>query len=368
MKNELVNNKFYIYGYGEYAKQLLKVLYRIGLKPKAIFDKYKYGEKDIYFGEISKLSASDLSLDFPILITILGYPEIEKELFSLGFMKLIGATEIFNIFPEALKKLVNDKFMWRKQPESFLITKQDSEKINDLLTDKKSKETFKNLILFRKTGSARYYLNPEDYRMYFPFDICELYKYKEKRILDIGAYDGDTLTDFFTRYKDEIKKYICIEANKKNISKLLERINKERKLKYGKIEVIFGAVGIDLNKKNILMDDNGSASSIKNNNPVKIKKEKVPVLDLLKIAKKFKPNIIKMDIEGCDMSALSQLKDFISRDLPTLALSAYHNPKDLWEMPLYLDLITNGKYYFYYRQEGHWGLETQLYAIPKNNE
>ena len=108
----------------------------------------------------------------------------------------------------------------------------------------------------------------------------------------------------------------------------------------------------------------GSASKIGSSNSSEEKFFKTKVLNIKEIVANKKPNNIKMDIEGSDLNALKEMKSYIISNYPTLALSIYHQPKDLWEMPLYIDEISSGNYSIYIRQEGHWGLETQLYAIP----
>ena len=40
-----------------------------------------------------------------------------------------------------------------------------------------------------------------------------------------------------------------------------------------------------------------------------------------------------MDIEGAELAALSGAAKVIGRYKPTLAISGYHKPEDLWELP-----------------------------------
>jgi len=44
-------------------------------------------------------------------------------------------------------------------------------------------------------------------------------------------------------------------------------------------------------------------------------------------------DFIKMDIEGAELAALSGAAKVIGRYKPTLAISGYHKPEDLWELP-----------------------------------
>jgi len=47
-----------------------------------------------------------------------------------------------------------------------------------------------------------------------------------------------------------------------------------------------------------------------------------------------KVNMIKMDIEGAEMQALTGAKSVIAKHKPRLAISIYHKIDDYWEIPL----------------------------------
>jgi len=74
-------------------------------------------------------------------------------------------------------------------------------------------------------------------------------------------------------------------------------------------------------------------------------------------------DFIKLDIEGFEKKALQGAAMLIKRCRPVLALSLYHKPADLWELPtLLFDLCAN--YNYYVRQHGCNSFECILYAIP----
>ena len=53
----------------------------------------------------------------------------------------------------------------------------------------------------------------------------------------------------------------------------------------------------------------------------------------------------------------------LARERPVLALSIYHRPDDLWELPLHLDALALG-YRFFLRTHGDDGMDIVCYAIP----
>ena len=71
---------------------------------------------------------------------------------------------------------------------------------------------------------------------------------------------------------------------------------------------------------------------------------------------------IKMDLEGAEYNALLGAEKTIKEYKPKLAISIYHKPEDIWELPQ-LILKMNPDYHFYF---GHYSIaaaETVLYTL-----
>lgn len=71
---------------------------------------------------------------------------------------------------------------------------------------------------------------------------------------------------------------------------------------------------------------------------------------------------IKMDIEGSEYRALEGAKNTIRKDHPILAISIYHKPEDIVEIPEYI-LELSESYQFYIRHYSTDIGETVLYAL-----
>jgi len=80
----------------------------------------------------------------------------------------------------------------------------------------------------------------------------------------------------------------------------------------------------------------------------------------------FKPDYIKMDIEGSEKEALIGAKEIIKDFKPKLAISLYHKAEDLWEIPLLIKEL-NPDYEFKIRCHNHLCIETVLYCKDKND-
>ena len=103
-----------------------------------------------------------------------------------------------------------------------------------------------------------------------------------------------------------------------------------------------------------IIEENGLLES--NNDVVKVQ---VTAMDEVI---KDRVSFIKMDIEGAELRALRGAKYLIQKYKPKLAISIYHKPEDIIDIPNYIvDLVP--EYKFYIRQYSYGYCETVLYAI-----
>ncbi len=77
-------------------------------------------------------------------------------------------------------------------------------------------------------------------------------------------------------------------------------------------------------------------------------------------------DFIKLDVEGAEIQALRGAERLIRRSRPILAISLYHQPQDIWEIPEYLANLCQN-YRFYIRQYYYNSFDSVLYAVPKNS-
>jgi hypothetical protein len=79
----------------------------------------------------------------------------------------------------------------------------------------------------------------------------------------------------------------------------------------------------------------------------------------------FAPNLIKMDIEGAEIEAIKGAERIINEYHPGLAISVYHKPEHLWEIPLLMEHLIPNSYRYHLRSHGFNDFDIVLYAIPK---
>jgi hypothetical protein len=73
-------------------------------------------------------------------------------------------------------------------------------------------------------------------------------------------------------------------------------------------------------------------------------------------------DFIKMDIEGAEQLALEGSAHSIARHRPKLAICAYHEPDDLWRIPLLITRL-NPDYRLYLDHYTNHVEETVVYAV-----
>lgn len=76
-------------------------------------------------------------------------------------------------------------------------------------------------------------------------------------------------------------------------------------------------------------------------------------------------DFLKIDVEGADLQALRGAKRLIARCRPVIAISLYHNPDDLWEIPLTAFELCED-YDFFVRQHCFNSFDSVLYAVPRS--
>ena len=356
---QLSSGGFYLYGAGHYARALLKTMRERGLFPRAVIDR-KPPFKRIQGIPVLALS-KNLNNDLPILITILGYPNVVASLRDKNFTQIIDAEAVFDLFPSSFRYFTVDKFLWRQPPRENQLDPGQVEQVRHLLSDEKSRRVLENLVKFRSEPTASSYPWPDKHEMCFPDDIEHLYGEDRLLVVDCGAYNGDTLRGFYERYEDKIVSYLALEPNRANALSLKSGLEERG----GAVSVL--EVGVGEDNSTAWIDSAGSASAVREKheeqNDGDFEAIKIVRVDDLVAGCDY--NVLKMDIEGHELKALHGAREFICERHPTLVISVYHTPEHLWEIPLWVHEIAGDAYHYYLRLEGHWGLETTLYCTPK---
>lgn len=354
----------YIYGSGFFGRSVYRSLRERGVEVLGFIDA-RTAEPSFDSTPILRPNDGALNHSIPVLISILGYPDIVKFCVDLGFSDVRPTEQVFKDLPEALEDFVSDGELWRAQRVESRVDTDQCAKVMSLLADDRSREVLDRLIRFRTEPSASTYPWPEGYPWYFPPDV-PLYDFGDQvRVIDCGAYDGDTFLQFRTRLESRLGAYLAIEPDPVSCHHLraaLSEFDRAHPDVDGPFEVIEAAVA-DFNGRASLSGSgtNATIGAVGQSGNIDI-----TVVSIDAIAGSTGWNLVKMDVEGSEHAALAGARETIERCRPVLAVTAYHKPADLWELPLFIEELAGFEYQFYLRQEGHWGLETTYYALPGN--
>jgi len=355
-----------IYGAEIYGELFCKELESNGIKIDYVIDQY-INKTEILNKKIKRLNEVSLN-NVNIFISITSpNAEIEviKELKELNTKSILSFVETLFMYPHLIERCVKLTKTWYSNNIDDMIDDNKIKTLKELLSDNKSKKLLEKIIYFRKTLKPEYYPIPDLGPQYFPSDIDLFSSVDKIRFVDGGAFIGDTLSSSINAFKklNKVIDYIAsFEPDVDNIKKLSEEVLKQRK-KYHETNFFIYPCGL-WSKNEILSFNSNSNSNSSIINEVGNNVIQIMAVSLDQTLIGSSPNYVKMDIEGAEKEAILGMQEIIKNDSPILAISLYHKPKDIWELPLLINKLNN-KYDMYFRIYGSMGLELVLYCVPK---
>ena len=221
------------------------------------------------------------------------------------------------------------------------------ERAYSLLADEESKRVYKDILNFKVSGKIKYLLSSFCDKSKVYSDILNLNENEE--IIDLGAYDGDTIKEFTAATGGKYKHITALEPDKKSYKKLLKNTD-------GMKNISTLNMGVWSKRDTLIFDAEAGRNSKLSAEGVSIE---VTDIDSLNIA----PTFIKADIEGSEMKALEGAEKTIKKYLPKLYICAYHRNEDLFALPLKIKELSE-KYKIYFRHSKYipaW--ESNFYCV-----
>ena len=356
-----------VYGAGVYGGIFGTEIERNSIKVECFIDQFST-KKEIIGKHIYKLENIELD-NLTVYISITS-PKVEliviDNLKKLGIETIYTFVDTLKKFPNLIPQCVKQTKTWFSEDKSIMIDQKKLEEVNSLLSDNKSKDLLHKIEIFRKTLSSESYLIPDLDPQYFPSDIALFDHLDKVRFIDGGAYIGDTLFESISEFHKngkEIEYIASFEPDTENLIKLSNEVLKQQKR--SKCNFIIFPCGLWSSNKVLQFSANNEASSSIVNDSASENIIKIMGATIDTTLMGSRPNYIKMDIEGAEKEAIIGAKNTISTYSPVLAISLYHKPQDLWELPLLINSM-NSNYNMFLRIYGHMGLEIVLYCVPKN--
>lgn len=201
------------------------------------------------------------------------------------------------------------------------------------LADDESKRVYLDIINFKISGKVDYLFGSFCKKNSIYSDILKLHD--SETIVDLGAYDGDTIKEFTDFTNKKYKHIYALEPDAKNYKKLLRNTSDMKNI------TAFNMGAWD-KKDTLIFDKKAGRNS-------KLSSQGVPV-EVTDIDSLINDNItmIKLDIEGAELRALDGAKNIIKSFSPKLYVCAYHRNEDLFALPMKI-LSINDHYKIYFR-------------------
>lgn len=328
-----------IYGMGNGAEKIISTLNTYQITVSEIFASDEFVRGHSFLG-----------------YKVLKYSEVCEKYDDFNVV-LAFATHLENVI-ENIKKINSEHKVFAPDVPvagGGLFTREYVKKHNDdfdfvyeHLADEKSKKDYIDILNFKVSGKVDYLLNSFCDKECIYRNILRLND--SESIVDLGAYDGDTIREFTAYTKGKYNKIIALEPDAKSYKKLIKNTAEMKNLETYNM----GA----WNEKDTLI----FAKEQSRNSHISASGVPVKVTDIDSLID-YPVTMIKMDIEGSEMKALDGAKRIIKTYLPKLYVCAYHRNEDLFALGKKI-LSLNDKYMLYFRHSVYipaW--ESNFYAV-----
>ncbi|MDO8682988.1 MAG: FkbM family methyltransferase [Armatimonadota bacterium] len=355
-----VADRLILFGAGNLGRKTLAGLRKLGIEPLCFADNNPKSWNTMVDGArvISPTEAAQNYGDNAGFVITVYSPgddrqlsKIRKSLQDMGCRIVAPFTHLFWEHPELFLP-----HNWIDLPTNACRSADEIRKIFDLLADDTSRMEFLARLRWI-VSSADFELIPNGMEdsTYFPDDLFQLSDHEV--FIDCGAYDGDTIQGLLKRVGSAFSKVLALEPDPGNYSLLQAYIGALPDDVRSKISVIPVATGGASGKAGF------SALGTVGSQISSIGDIEVDVRTIDSLVGDMRTTYIKMDIEGAELDAIEGARETIKRDLPILAISAYHRQEHLWEVPELIRGISSD-YTFYMRRHGdQWG-DLVYYAVP----
>jgi FkbM family methyltransferase len=341
----------WIYGAGGYGQRVLRALQSAGLPCAGFIDRRA---SDVEFAKSmpapamapAEFRASDAegrTLIVGVMNTHESVAGIESWGRTQGFRHILSPMHLPEIFGAQASNY------WMVERGHAAEHLDEIREVASWLADEASVSVLLDLVRFRISGDIRFHPAVDIPHQYYPPDVpIDL---RDGVFVDCGAYTGDTY-QALVRLGAKLRQWIAFEPDLENYKKL------SAVAQAANTEAFLYPCGVGDTMREVSFSvGEGAASHVGGD------ASRVRVLALDGAIPQAQPTYIKLDIEGFEAEALRGMQKLLTRSRPALAVSVYHKPADLWELPrLVRSLLPNSRLYL--RQHGHNGFDTVLYAIP----
>ena len=304
---QTVKKPIVLYGMGNGADKIIDVLKAYGIEISGVFATDGFVREKLFHG--FKLSSySELKEQFGEMIVLLCFgssrPEVLENIKKISAQQELYAPDV----PVYGGGLFNNEYT-EKNREAL-------ERVYSRLADEKSRETYECIIRYKLSGRLDYLYRcevseDEPYNTFLKLNDSENY-------IDLGAYTGDTVSDFVSRVKG-YNSITAIEPDKKSFKKLIANTAGLKNFK------AINACVSDKSGTEAFAMRGGRNSSLGSGAEIR----SVTVDEIAWEGATF----IKADVEGGEAKMIKGAENTVLRYKPKIQLACYHRNEDLFYLP-----------------------------------
>ncbi len=340
----------WIFGAGQFGRDLCGAMQRAGYTVAGFVETQPLATQVMGLPLINWQQWSHAHCALPLCIGIFNRGMPLDALETLA--RQAGARNVFLPWDlyHAFKQDLGWRF-WLSEPECILSQTDAIANALDCLSDDTSKRCMLDIAAFRLGLHTSYGSFQHAENQYFNPLTLDAFQGKSIRFVDGGAYNGDTYLELCTLA--DVQAAYLFEPDSANFAQLVKNVRRPTH------PVQCLPLGLSDSYRILSFNaGNGEGASITQNGTAHIA---VTALD--DVMAGHTVDFIKLDVEGAELQALQGARQLIQRTRPVLAISLYHCPQDLWELPLTLSKLCED-YRFYIRQHCFNSFDSVLYAVP----
>lgn len=328
-----------VYGMGNGAEKIISVLKSYGVEVSDIFasDEFVRGHSFLGYKVLKYSEICRKYEDFNVVLAFATHlDDVLKNIKKIAEEHRVFAPDV----PVAGDGLFTLEYV-RENEEKFDF-------VYNRLADEKSRSTYLDVINFKISGKTEYLFNSFCDKDEVYGDILKLTD--KEAIVDMGAYDGDTIREFAQFTKGKFRRIYALEPDPKNFKKLTKNTQDTD-------NILLYNMGAWSKRDKLIFDTQSSRNS-------KLSSKGI-VVDVCDIDSLIDDDItlLKMDIEGSELHALEGCRKTILSKKPKLYICAYHRNEDLFTLPMKIFDIRQD-YRLYFRHSKYipaW--ESNFYAV-----
>lgn len=341
-----------LFGAGNLGKKALRALRGNDIEPLAFSD----NATPLWGAEVEGvkvLSPADAAARFgrsaTFMVTTMDHHSVRRQLLDSGCQRIAAFPSLFWKSPASFLP-----FFCLETPRQTLSHAARLRKAFGLWADIASRQEFLSQIAWRLLGDFDLLSPPVAGDQYFPEDLLALVPHEV--FVDCGAFDGDTIRAILRRRTD-FRCLVAIEPDPVNFGRLRKYLSELPDPLQDKVSPRKAGVGVTTGK--VRFEVTGTDHS-KVSEQGGLEVECIALTDLLE---EHRPTFVKMDVEGAELPALLAARQAMRRSSAIWAVSVYHRPEDLWQIPLLMHSCLNG-HRFFLRRHSPAFYDLVCYAIP----